>query len=130
MRRLLLLAAFASAGCVAAVAVGAAAVTAYGVIKYEKNEAYRDFRSDVTATWEAVLPEMKEMGYPVAQDADAARQAGSVAIDDAEVRVERLNEEYTRVTVRFGTFETDANKRKARRLLNGTAERLGEPEAP
>ena len=131
MRRIPLLAAAGLlAGCVAAAVVGAAAVTAYGVVKYKENEAYRDYRKGLTPTWEAVLGELKEMGYPVTQDAEAARQAGGIDVDDADVKVESLNDDYTRVTVRIGTFETDAHKRKASRLLNGVAERLGEASAP
>ena len=114
------------AACVAAVAVGAAAVTAYGVIKYKDNEAYRDYKAGVDATWAAVLPELKDMGYSVSQDVEEARRAGGVSSGEADVKVDRVNDEYTRVTVRFGSFETDDRKRRAERLLNGVASRLGE----
>jgi len=111
-------------GCVAAAVAGA---TAFGVIKYKNNEALRDYGAPLAETWDATLRALDDIGHPV----DLEREPGKVRgdYDDVEVVVETLDDGYTRVRVRYGTFETDSNKRRARTLLNRIAERLGEDAA-
>ncbi|MGH7162374.1 MAG: DUF3568 family protein [Planctomycetota bacterium] len=112
-------------GCiVAAVAVGAAAT--YGVIKYSENEASQDFKANVEKTWAATIAAMREQGYPVSEGAKCGPTGGKVEVSDATVHVEKHAEDFTRVRVRIGTFETDEHKRRARLLLEDIAKRLGE----
>ena len=115
--------ALAGPGCVAAaVVVGAGA--AFGVIKYMDNEAYRDFRTSMDATWSAAVASTREQGYPVSSDPAHGPSEGEFEAGDAKVIVERHPEDFTRVRVRIGTFESEDNKRRATLILEGVARRL------
>ncbi len=110
-------------GCVVA-AVGAAA---YGVIKYNNNEALRDYRAPLDRTWDATLNALRDKGHAVDLDSKPGQTRGEYDDDDVKVTVERIDDEYTRVRVRYGTFESDERQRRARALLNTVAKSLGEP---
>jgi hypothetical protein len=113
------------AGCVvAAVAAGAAAT--YGVVKYTQNEAQQDFRASLDDTWHATIAALRSAGYSVADSAAHSATEGKIEVDDAVVHVERLPGDFTRVSVRIGTFETDESKRKAGLILEDLSKRLGE----
>ena len=117
------------AGCVvAAVAAGAAAT--YGVIKYTQNEAQQDFHASLDDTWRATIAALRSAGYSVADTAAHAETAGKIEAADAVVHVERYPSDFTRVSVRIGTFETDESKRKAGLILEDIGKRLGETSAP
>jgi len=109
-------------GCIAAVAVGAAAV--YGGTKYDSNEMSQEYRANLDETWHATVAELGEMGYPVQQGTKPGPNEGKVEISDVVVRVEKLADERTQVRVRFGTFDTEDHRRKGRLLLQGIANRI------
>lgn len=121
---LLIAAALAPSGCVAA-AIAAGAATAYGVVKYTDNEAYQDFKSPLDDTWKATVASMQEQGYPVSDAVKPGTEAGMLDVNDAVVHVERIPGDLTRVRVRVGTFSNDDNKRKASLILEGVGNRVG-----
>jgi hypothetical protein len=109
-----------AAGCVA-VAAGAAAA---GTVEYVRNASAREVSADVPTTWSAVFESLREQGYPV--DPTLTRTgAGSFDIEDAKVAVQPTKNGRTRVTVRVGTFDTQAHRDRARRILDGVQARLG-----
>ena len=108
-------------GCVA-VAVGA--IAAYGALEYDGNEMSREYRANLNETWQATLAELGEMGYPVQQGTRPGPTEGKVEINDLVARVEKLDDARTQVRVRFGTFDTEDHRRKARLLLQGIANRV------
>jgi hypothetical protein len=126
LRSLLLLAALLPLGgciAVAAVAVGAGV---FGVISYTQNEALRDFKREFEPTFDASLAALKEVGYPEPSKVFRGKTEGKIEVDDVEVHVARHPGDYTRVSVRVGTFRTDDHKRKAKLILEDVAKRLGE----
>jgi hypothetical protein len=90
------------------------------VVKYTENEAYRDFRAGVEATWSATLRSMQELGYPVQEGVPYGSSDGRVEINDAKVVVEPSGG-YTRVRVRVGVFSNDENRRRAGEILDRIA---------
>jgi len=113
-------------GC-AVLAVGAVAAGAtLGAIKYNENEALRDYQAGLQVTWNATGAELCEMGYPVAEGVAASQTGGTITVRDADVAVTKVDDGCTRVRVRFGTFESDEHRAQARRLLEGIAVRVGE----
>jgi len=108
-------------GCVA-VAVGAASV--YGAIQYDGNQMSQEYRANLDKTWRATLAELEEMGYTAEQGTKPGPTEGKIEISDVVVRVEKLADERTQVRVRFGTFDTEDHRRKARLLLQGIASRI------
>lgn len=105
--------------CVAVAAAAAAGAAVYGVVKYERNEAYEDYRAGLDTTWQAAVETLAEQGYPVSGDPQHGPTEGKIEAGDARVAVERHAGDFTRVRVRIGTFETEDHKRKARLLLEG-----------
>jgi len=113
-------------GC-AVLAVGAVAAGAtLGAIKYNENEAMRDYQAGLQSTWDATGAQLGEMGYPIAEGVTASETGGAITVRDADVSVTKVDEECTRVRVRFGTFESDEHRAQARQLLEGIAVRVGE----
>ncbi len=111
-------------GCVAAVAAGAV----YGIVKYDGNEAMRDFDASVERVWRASLDALEGRGYELPAGVSrelAERQDTAEATGDGYwLRVEEQPEKRTRVRVRIGTFNTDEHKRKAALLIESIADRL------
>ena len=109
-------------GCIAAaIVVGAAA--AFGVVKYTENEAYRDFHDPLPAVWSATVASLRENGYPLPHDPLHGPNEGQIEAGDAKVVVERHAEDFTRVRVRIGTFESEDHRRRAALVLDGVASR-------
>lgn len=104
---------FVASGCLLVAAGGAA----YGAIQYEKNEAYRDFESDLPDTWDATVAALEKLGYSVPENAGHTPTEGEIDIEDTNVRVERYPGDLTRVRVRIGTFDTESHRRRAQLLL-------------
>lgn len=113
--------AVAQAGCVAAVAGGAA----YGAYKYAKNDGERDFQAGLDATWQAAIASLQESGHPIAAQATHGATSGVLSIEDVTVRVEAHATGVTRVRIRVGTFDTDEHRRRANLIMAGIATRLG-----
>src|SRR5262245_62129402 len=113
-----------SGGCVAAALV-AGAGAAYGVVKYTENGAYQDFKAPLGETWKATVAAMQENGYPVSDAVQPGVNQGMIDVNDAVVHVETLPGDFTRVTVRIGTFETDDHQRRASLILQSVGNRVG-----
>jgi hypothetical protein len=111
-------------GCLA-LAAAAGAAAAYGYVQYTDNEAYRDYRADVDATFDAATSVLRQQGYHV--PASTFRSVGGeVDVDDVKLKVTANSSKSSRVTVRVGTFSTQAHKDRAGRILESIAIRLGE----
>jgi hypothetical protein len=110
-------------GCflVAAAAVG---VAAFGVISYDRNEATTDFHAALPAVWNATLHAMKELGYAVDLGQQPGASEGTISTGDATVKVERHPQDFTRVRVRIGTFDTDDNRRRAQLILEAVQKKV------
>jgi hypothetical protein len=122
---LLLAGALAPAGGCVAAAIAAGAATAYGVVKYNDNEAYQDFKAPLDDTWKATVAAMQENGYPVSNAVQPGTNDGMLDVNDAVVHVETLPGDMTRVRVRIGTFSTDEHKRRASLILESVGNRVG-----
>ncbi|MDJ0975044.1 MAG: DUF3568 family protein [Planctomycetota bacterium] len=126
MRRFLLAPVLLSAlvltpACAAAV-VGAAAVS---TVQYVRNEAYRDYSATLDATWSATLEAMRDLAYPVDPSVPYGENGGTLRVNDVHVRVQRAQNERTRVRLRIGTFDTPEHRVRAKSILDGIARRLG-----
>jgi len=112
-------------GCLVA---AAAAGAAYGYIKYENNEAIRDFEAPLEGVWDAALDALEDRGYVipggVGRDLTDVQDDAEVEGDDYWLRVERHPGGISRVRVRIGTFETEENKRRAGLLIEAIEQRL------
>ena len=114
----------ANSSCVAVVAAGAA----YGLVKYDKNEASQEFETSIESAWSASIEALEATGYVVeptvarslASEADSAKVDG----EGYWLRVEKHIEGLVRVRVRIGTFESTEHKRKSALLLEAIQERL------
>jgi hypothetical protein len=109
-------------GSCIAVAVGAAG--AYGYIQYEENEAWADFDTSLGTTWDACLASVHALGYSLDGTPKLGRTEGEIQGEEINVRVERYPEDFTRVKIRVGTFDTADNRRRAMLLLEDIRERL------
>lgn len=104
-------------GCVfvGAAAVGAAA--AYGAIKYLENGAEVEFPAELSTTWEGTVAGLRTEGFPVDPETRWGAVGGKLTFGEVSVEVEPLAPKRTRVFVKVGTFETEGNRRRARRIL-------------
>jgi hypothetical protein len=109
------------AGCVA-VAAGAAA--GYGAAQYVRNTDSRDYGASFDATWRAAVDAMRAQGYPVSAEAAAGTSGGRIVSNDADVAVGQWGSDRTRVTIRIGTFSTDAHRARANAIHDGISKRL------
>ena len=96
----------------------------YGAIQYDGNEMSQEYRAGLDETWDATVAELAEMGYTAEQGTKPGPTEGKIEVSDVVVRVEKLADDRTRVRVRFGTFDTEDHRRKARLLLQGIAGRV------
>ena len=109
-------------GCLA-LAVGAAGGVGY--YKYRENEVHRDFKASPQETWKVTLRSLERVGYPAPRIKwHQAADGGEIEDDDLWVKVEARANDYTRVRIRVGTFETEENQRKAALLLERIDEAL------
>lgn len=107
-------------GCaaVAGAAIGGAA--AVGAYKYFKNHVERDYAANLDRCHDAALRAVENLGLgPAAASKDFQR--GTVRARTSDGRVVEVISEYvsatlTRVDVRVGDFETDANRAAAERI--------------
>ena len=122
---LLIFAAALLPGCIAAaIAVGAAA--AYGVVQYTENEAFRDYRTDADTTFAAAVSVLRERGHAVPEETDYSVAKGAIDVGDIKLKVTANSAVSSRVTVRVGTFSTDAHKERAAELLDAIGMRIDE----
>ncbi len=112
-------------GCVAVVAAAAAATTV-GYIKWEANQASRDFEHGFANTWKASLKGLEAVGYTIPAGTIPTRTEGTVKSGTARVEVALYPEGFTRVRVSVGTFDTAENRRKAGLIMKAVAGELGE----
>ena len=113
-----------TSSCVAVMAAGAA----YGLVKYDRNEAYQDFETSIESAWSASIGALEASGYfvepTVARDLASETDSARVEGDGYWLRVEKHIESRVRVRVRIGTFESTENKRKAALILEAIEEQL------
>ncbi len=90
------------------------------------------FRTDVDAdletTFQATVDELQERGYTV----KAPKMSDSVATmvsNDAWVVEEKLSNGKTRVHLGIGNMEAKAEQEEAKKVLEGIARRVGDPDA-
>lgn len=111
-------------GCLIAAAAG----TAFGIVKYDNNEAIQDFDAPVGRVWKATVQALEGRGYdlPGGVSPNLAESEDTAEIDGEGywVKVEELVGGKARVRVRIGTFESDENERKAGLLFESIAGRL------
>jgi len=129
MRSLLLVTTLAAAlvlpGCLVMAAAAGAAV-AYGYVRYDENEAFRDYRADVDATWAATKTTLARMGYAVPPEARFQDSRGELNVADVHVHVTANSSVSSRVAVTVGTFSSDDHRERATAVLDGIALSLGE----
>lgn len=115
---------FPLSGCLA---VAAAAVVGgtVGYIKYDKNEASRDFEKDFDRTWKATQKTIAELGFNEATVKTDTPTEVEAEGEDIWVKVEARVDGFTRVRVRVGTFDTEDNKRRSALILETVADKLG-----
>jgi len=125
-RLLLLLLLLPLPGClVAALAVGAgAAAAAIGTISYSRNGAQEDFKQDLDVVWQACILAAQAEGYEIDEDLAHGPSEGVIQSGELSIRVERHPEDFTRVLVRIGTFETGEHERKATLILDSVEAEL------
>ena len=111
-------------GCLIAAAAG----TAFGIIKYDNNEAIQDFEAPVGRVWKAAIGALEGRGYevPAGTSPNIAESEDTAVIDGDGywLKVEEQVGGRTRVRVRVGTFESEEHKRKAGLLLESIEGRL------
>ena len=108
-------------GCVAVVAGAAAA----GTIQYVRNEAVRTYDAPQGATWAATLKSLRDQGYPVDPSLAEGKKGCALEVNDVKVWLVKVTPKTTQVRIRVGTFDTNAHREKARRILDGVAGHLG-----
>ena len=111
-------------GCIALFA--AAAVGTVGYVQYEANEAFQDFEIDLEQVWDAAITVLRSQGHELADDYPHASDGGVIHLE-AEgvwVKVERTDQEFTRVRVRIDTFDTPDHRERATVLLVAIDEEL------
>lgn len=102
-------------GCIAAAA--AAGVAAVGMVSYDHNEAWMDYKDSLPVTWQAMLRAMRKLGYPIVGDPQPSATEGTLEVEKTTVVVEAHPGGYVRVRVRVGTFDTADNERRAKLIL-------------
>ncbi len=100
-------------GCVA---VAAASVVSLGLVQYTRNEAERDFATDLQETWKATLEGLHRLAI-APEVAELGATEGHIEHDGMNVWVERHAEGFTRVRVRIGTFHSRDHQRRAEIVL-------------
>ena len=110
-------------GCLFA-AVAAGAAVAVGVVAYENNEAYMDYKGTLDQLWTATLQAMRKLGYVIPGEPKPGATEGTIESADTKVVVETHSGGYVRVRVRVGTFTSSDNERKAKLLIEEVTAQL------
>jgi hypothetical protein len=110
-------------GCIFAAAAAVAAV-AVGVVSYENNEAWMDYKGTLDQLWNATLQAMRKQGYVVPGDPKPNATEGTIEAGETRVVVETHAGGYVRVRVRVGTFTSEDNERKAKLLIEEVTAQL------
>lgn len=97
-------------------AVAAAGVVSLGIVQYARNEAERDFATDLEETWKATLEGLHRLAI-APEVAELGATEGHIEHGDMSVTVERHAEGFTRVRVRIGTFHSRDHERRAEIVL-------------
>ncbi len=113
-------------GCVAA-AVGVGAAAGYGALKYVENESYRDYPASLDDTWQATLAMLRRIGHEAPQES-LVESKGYIEFDDIRLWVEPQSDEWTRVRVRLGTFDSEVQRRRSKAMLDAVDEKLRDLE--
>ena len=111
-------------GCLALFA--AAAVGGVGYVEYEANEAYQDFDVELEPVWDAALEVLEDQGHALTSEYPHKSDEGVIHLE-AEgvwVKVERTDQDYTRVRVRIDTFDSPEHRERATALLVAIDEEL------
>ena len=104
-------------GCLALFAV--AAVGTVGYVQYEKNEAFQDFEVELEPVWDAALEVLDDQGHALASEYPRTSEEGVIHLesDGVWVKIERTEQNYTRVRVRIDTFDSPEHRERATALL-------------
>ena len=119
---LVLLAASALTGCLA---IAAGAAVGYGAYKVSANGDSRSYNATLPATWSATLATLRENGFPIADTAPLGPTGGHVSMNGASVDVAKETETTTRVTAKFGTFDTVGHRMREDQFFDALGARLG-----
>ncbi len=122
----LLLVSFLGSGCVAVAAAGVGAAATYGIVSFKNNEASREFGQASEKVWKASIQALKAQDYTIQGVPLLDGPKGEIDAREAVVTVERLSRASTQVSVRVGTFDSEANRRAAKLVIDEIARRLGE----
>lgn len=114
--RALVLLLFLAPLCSGCVAVAAAGVIGVGIVQYQRNEAEQDFPTDLEATWRAAGEGLRRLEI-TPTESGLGPSEGRLSTEEMQVIVERHPEGFTRVRVRFNTFHSADNERRARIVL-------------
>ena len=112
-------------GCLAVFAAAALAGTV-GYVQYDENEAFQDFESSLDRVWDATIEALRDQGHEMAGDYPHGPDEGVIQLQEEGlwVKVERTDQEFTRVRVRIGTFDTPEHHERATDLLVAIDEEL------
>jgi hypothetical protein len=121
MKKLAPLALLALSGCAVLVVGAVLGAVAIGSYLYVNNELSRNYDARLDLCWEAAKKAVREMNLPIEGAPRMDAQTGEVLSrmsDSRQVRIylERLTEKSTKIVVRVGDFESDANKGAAQRF--------------
>jgi hypothetical protein len=105
-------------GCAVAVVAGVGAGAA--ALKYAENEFSRDYVLDLPIVWDATIQALRELGYELPSDVGHDLEKGEIETDDLNVVVERFPGQFTRLSVRVGTFHSRENEKAALEILETT----------
>lgn len=95
----------------------------YGFIRYEDDEAVRDYGRDFERTWRATLSALRKLGHVIPSDPAHGRDGGTIESDGVRVRVE-AHGDGTRVRVRAGDPASERDRRRADLLLETITEEV------
>ena len=113
-----------SGGCFVAVAAGAA----YGLVKFDKNEAVTILEAPAARVWRASIDALESRGYElrptVSRDLPESLDKAVVSGEGYWLRIEERPGQRTELRVRIGTFQTKEHKRKSALLIESIEARL------
>ena len=99
--------------------------TLHGVIRWERHQAWRDYRAGLAKTWDATMRTLRNLNYPVRGNPRPGPD-GNIEIADLWLRVDPRPPDSARLRVRVSTFDTREHRRRARQILEGVASLLEE----
>lgn len=116
-------------GCIIVAAAAVAAVVALGTYKYVNNELQREYEADYERAWQACTKAVRDLQFHgITEHKDFGK--GTIECyraDESPVRVvlEKVDQKRISLTVRVGTFESDANKSAAQAVHEQVYKSLG-----